>query len=1675
MLITVVSPARNVTPGQSRGLTSVAEPASFSTSMMAVWTATNATTGQGELVPISGQPPNLGTGSPKAFETGYIANAVATTADGREALVSAGDAYFVSLGGSGSAPCNTQAIDPVGVALTPNGDWGFLADAAPLEGALYAVHLSGGGCSVISPPVLAAGSGQYAAVAACPDGNTVVATDAAGGVLDIGTGLDSGGPSNLTWTQVGVPVGNIPDGVACSGGFAYVTDSSSDIVTAVELSPPYTTSTTTLGSSAMDPIGIAVADGNLYTANSGSGTVSIVPLGASQAPAPVGVGSDPVAVTAEGGLVFVANEGSNNVSVLSGSTVVQTVSSGLREPEGVAVGITPLAPGLSVNEDLGNANYLESCDCSSEQDVNELVNESEVGDSADLGDQEGLALIDETLGGDPVDTATGNFTYSVAGFHASGLGAPMSFSLTYNSALRGSTDPTANVGYGWSASPTLSLQIGSGQVTVEQEDGAQATFYTQSGSCPVEGGAQTVALDTSPPTGSTYLCAAPRVQGILFANGSPVTSYTLERFYPSFESLTFNASGVLTAIADSFGNTTVVTVGVAPGSGTCPSTAGVASCTTFAAPSGRTLTIEENSAAQVIAATDSVHTVSLSYCTSNTSICATGDLSQAVLSATGDSGTKTWSFTYDETSSLNALATVTDPSSNTVVTNTYDDASASDAAFGRVTKQVNAVSDTWTFNYGGLDTTTGSGAVAVTDPNGNEALDTYAAGVLVGMTTGYGTAQASTTQFDRDPGTLLVTQAVDPNGNVSAYARDAEGRLTAYEDGRGNVVSFTYANPVQSSGAVDPAFLEPTLTQDASGQTCVTNTWNTTNGALTQSVLEPNGCVSGTLPFQTTNYFYASSGDGELTSVQDPQGRGVLYGYDAGGDLTSVIEVPNWSQDHTSPNPSATEPETTYGYDSVGRLTSTVAPDGNVTGCGCAASYTTAYGSLNAYDEPITVTYPPAGTASEADHLAYTKDGLENSDKVETTSSSTVVTQTTWGYDNQDELTSVTVASGSSVSSKTQYAYDGDGNVDSMTDPSGNLTTYQFTDPAYPSALTKRTDPKPTTNGTAPVYEYFYDPAGNLVKSVDPKPDTLSFFYDADNQLCIEYSGTLTNPTCGSPPSGAISFRYDVDERRIKMVDSTGTTSWTYNSANNVTSLQNGAGTTLTYGYNLDGQVLCIGYPVTGAVACPQSSAGAGAGDVDYGYTGTGRIKNVTDYLGNETQYGYDADGNATSVTYPGASGASAAYGYDGADNMTSAALTVGTGDNPNGAALSDSFTYGTEEQLASDTDYVASYGYDAKWRLATSNGADAYSPNDQICWSDTAPTAATTCASPPTGSTVTNYFYNLDSELTSTTTGSTTTDYGYDLDGNRCYAGSSTGTCLSPPSGSSTYHWNAFDQMCWSATGGATSSTCSSPPTGATTYAYDGDGLLATTTPSAGSASTLTWDTVSDTAPHVVLDGTNAYIYGRDMTGAGTTAPIEEINLSTSATTYTYSDRTGVEDLLSSAGVVEGANTYSDYGVQTPASWSSASIPFGYKGYYTAGPGGFDYLITRNYDPATGQFVSLDPAVATTDERYAYANDRPTALIDPSGLTCGDDEAYKYATQANKLEHVFTDKHNLEPLVQQFGSREAVVRHILNGLKDITPASGVFEKTITVGGRDVIVRGAVVGGITKIGTAFTP
>src|SRR5439155_26464520 len=79
-----------------------------------------------------------------------------------------------------------------------------------------------------------------------------------------------------------------------------------------------------------------------------------------------------------------------------------------------------------------------------------------------------------------------------------------------------------------------------------------------------------------------------------------------------------------------------------------------------------------------------------------------------------------------------------------------------------------------------------------------------------------------------------------------------------------------------------------------------------------------------------------------------------------------------------------------------------------------------------------------------------------------------------------------------------------------------------------------------------------------------------------------------------------------------------------------------------------------------------------------------------------------------------------------------------------------------------------------------------------------------------------------------------------------------------------------------------------------------------------------------------------------------------------------------------------------------------------------------FYYLRARYYDPATTQFVTRDPALASTLSPYRYVHDNPLNSTNPSGRcgswgsdTCWGHSAVSLATRAIGLPALGEGTHN--------------------------------------------------------------
>ena len=86
-------------------------------------------------------------------------------------------------------------------------------------------------------------------------------------------------------------------------------------------------------------------------------------------------------------------------------------------------------------------------------------------------------------------------------------------------------------------------------------------------------------------------------------------------------------------------------------------------------------------------------------------------------------------------------------------------------------------------------------------------------------------------------------------------------------------------------------------------------------------------------------------------------------------------------------------------------------------------------------------------------------------------------------------------------------------------------------------------------------------------------------------------------------------------------------------------------------------------------------------------------------------------------------------------------------------------------------------------------------------------------------------------------------------------------------------------------------------------------------------------------------------------------------------------------------SGTVTGTYEYDAFG--TVRLQTGATTEWSYTGEQND-PTGLEYLRARYYDASTGRFLSQDPMPLL--QRYAYANDNPANLVDPSGLDTAKD-----------------------------------------------------------------------------------
>lgn len=913
--------------------------------------------------------------------------------------------------------------------------------------------------------------------------------------------------------------------------------------------------------------------------------------------------------------------------------------------------------GLSQTESPGGSNPSEHCNCAQGQAT-----------------------------GNPVDTAWGSFWHTFTDLSTPGRGPGLQVTRTYDSP---NAAQDGLFGHGWSTSygAHLTGDPATGTVTVHQEDGSTIAF------------AQT--------NGSTLTPVQPRMLARLVNNADG--TYTLTR--QARTTLTFNAAGQLTAVADLNGYRT--TLGH-------DSSGNLQSITDSA---GRSYTVVVTGG-RITKITDPANR---SY---NYAYSAAGDLTSVT-----DPMNATWTFSYDTS---HRLLTMLDPrqqgaTSPAPLTNVYD-------SQGRVTKQTDFAGRATNFDYTSIP-----GATKVTSPAGKVTVDYYSNGLRTKTTSGYGTSIAADTTYTYDPTTEALASVTDPLNHTVQYQYDSAGNELTVTDALNRVTQRTYdaLNDVLTS--IDGNQVTTTNTYDANGNLLSTSTPRLSS---TGAVLDTRTVVYG---------YHDASHPGDVTDITDPDNNVTHFAYDTYGDLVTVTAPP------TPKNSSGNQ--TTFGYNTAtGWRTSMVSAKGNVAG-GNPASYTTSY-SYDADGRLLQTKDPLWSATAPNQHQAGTSYDLDGNRASSTDGNGNV---TGYGYDADNELTTTTRADTSTITQQwtpdgqllsrtdaanniTSYGYDAHGNLTSATDPLGHITSYSYD---LADRLTLKAAPGATCTGTptAGCTSYTYDADGELTSRLFLDATTTgsitSISYDSDGHR-----------TAQSDSSGNLSWSWDSLGRLTSSTDGNGvTTNYGYDLDGHRTTVSYpGTGHTVTDGYDAAGRLT--------------STADWLGNTTSYGYDSNSNLTTTTlpDGTGETDTNAFDAADELTAITdtelYGRVSNTLAGFSYTRTgDGQLSSATTVGITD-PN-----QSYGYDSLNRLTASGSST-SYGYDPADNIAnrgtTSGGSantQAYNADGQVCWSTSATVTSPSCTSPPTG--VTSYGYDSSGDRTSSTLGGATSTFGYDESNN--------------------------------------------------------------------------------------------------------------------------------------------------------------------------------------------------------------------------------------------------------------------------------------------------------------------
>ncbi len=446
-----------------------------------------------------------------------------------------------------------------------------------------------------------------------------------------------------------------------------------------------------------------------------------------------------------------------------------------------------------------------------------------------------------------------------------------------------------------------------------------------------------------------------------------------------------------------------------------------------------------------------------------------------------------------------------------------------------------------------------------------------------------------------------LTKIVGPEGLNESYTYDAQGRLLSKKDSEGNKYKYTYdfdgnlysiTDPLGNrtkydykGGKVvrikDAESNEISITYDENGNI---SSLTDKNGVKTLYLCDKQGRVNKTIDAEGNETGYCFDENGNITEVIDPIGNRTSYKYTKSDLLTEVI------------NPDGTSK--VWGYNEIGKVAFFKDEEDRIT----EFSYN------NMWNKEKMI-LPNGG------EVLYSYDLLGN--LIKTTDPEG--RKTVYSYDNEGNILSLGIESGEKkILTKTIYTYDKRGRVISEVDAEGNKTLYSYD---------KNGNLICKTDALGGKTSYEYDSLQRVVKQTDAIGRTTLYTYNKNGK-----EDTVTDP------AGVVTRNYYSKDRLIKVTQKESAEhakeltvkTYEYDSCGRIKKEKLADGFTASYEYDKAGRISVITgsngrvmkhyYDSMGRII-EQDDCGT---KTFYTYTGTGKLKSITDALGNEIRYSYN-------------------------------------------------------------------------------------------------------------------------------------------------------------------------------------------------------------------------------------------------------------------------------------------------------------------------------------------------------------------------------------------------------------------------------------------------------------------